>query len=542
MKKVLLLCLTILALVSCSKSVSGIDTSIEDTEEAYITEDDSLVKEVYVSVLEPKKSDIDYNYTFNEVNTINYSEDQDPKVRVIFQEGKDGVIGRNNYGYGLTQSNATMEQRGQSARIAPLKSYKINLNSKAPWDNYVTVNLNKHPFDNLRIRNKLAFDLIKDIPNITSARVQFVNLFIKDFSEGDYSNIYQDYGLFTQVENIDTRYLENHNLDKNGYLYKVENFEFKRYEDIIKNVNDNDYSKKAFETVLEIKGQNDHTKLINMLDAVNSNLVNINSVIDVYFDRENLLTWLALNILTDNVDTQSRNYFLYSPSDLNVWYFLPWDYDKGLGGYEDERPIWQRGVSNHWGNVLINKFLRSNDNLNQLTAKIEELASIMNKDKIEKYIELYKPISKKFLSELPDSTLSDSDEEIEEDFNELLNSIETNKEEYYKSLNRPMPVFLNDPFATGNFIEFNWSESYHFNDKKFTYSFELSDSPSFENIIFKKDNLLDNELIIRKVKPGKYYYRVYIIDEDGNKSDAFDIYYDEDSSLYYYGIKEFFIT
>ena len=73
---------------------------------------------------------------------------------------------------------------------------------------------------------------------------------------------------------------------------------------------DDDYDENDFEDILEIKGVHDHQKLIEMLDAVNNEFMHINDVVNTYFDRDNFVTWLALNIITDNVDTQSRNYYM----------------------------------------------------------------------------------------------------------------------------------------------------------------------------------------------------------------------------------------
>ncbi|MDC7247998.1 MAG: CotH kinase family protein, partial [Sphaerochaetaceae bacterium] len=158
--------------VSCSKyyEKEKSDSSITDNEEFYQGDTLDGIKELYVTVLEPKQNEPRYDFTLSQLNAniIDPFAKDDPEVRVIFQEGVNGVIQKDNYGYGLTDYNATMKLRGQSARIADLKSYKIRLNSKAPWGKFVTINLNKHPFDDLRIRNKLAFELIKDVEHITS--------------------------------------------------------------------------------------------------------------------------------------------------------------------------------------------------------------------------------------------------------------------------------------------------------------------------------------------------------------------------------------
>ena len=545
-KKIIIFIILIsnILLFSCSNKES-IDKSIVDNEEIYISDNLTSVKELYITVLEAKPNTKNYKYTLSQINSnsLENREYEDGKLNIIFQEGNNGKVDKTNYGYGITDSNGTMELRGQSARFSPLKSYRVELNSKLPWGDYTIVNLNKHPFDDLRIRNKLAFELIKDIPNLVSARTQFIHLFVKDFSEGDYTNEFVDYGLFTQIENIDTDYLENHNLDKNGHLYKVENFEFKRYENTLLNSDDPNYDEEAFEEILEIKGDNDHTKLLNMLDDVNNYNININTIIDEHFDRENLLTWLALNIVTDNIDTQSRNYFIYSPSATNTWYFIPWDYDKALGGYSDDRASWTKGISNYWGIILINRFLKNNQNLDDLKLKIEELKLIINQEKIDTYIDNLTPIIYEYLTKAPDNTLetSLSYEDIAIEMEKLKNSIKTNIDFFNLSVDQPMPLFLFTPTINGNFIEFKWGESYSFNDELIYYDFSVAKNPSFTDIVYRANDLIDNERIIEKIPPGKYYYKVIAKDKDKHEIEAFDIFYDEDTNLYYDGIKEFVI-
>ncbi len=538
-----------MVLLSCTKSIDKINSPdyepLQDDSSVYEGEDNTDVKELYITVLNPKGNGKKYNYTLEQVNN-NYVGDlnvEEPLVRVIFQEGKDQVIGKSDYGYGMSEYNGTMELRGQSSRLAELKSYKIELNKNAPWDGYQTVNLNKHPYDDVRIRNKLSFDLIKDIPDITSLKTQFVHLFVKDYSEGDYSATFKDYGLYTQIERIDRDYLENHGLDRAGNLYKVENFEFYRYEDEIKLSDDIDYNEDDFEDILEIKNGDDHSKLIEMLDDVNNEYMHINTVINKHFDRNNLLTWLSINILTDNIDTASRNYFLYSPSDSDTWYFLPWDYDKGLGAYSDRRGMWQRGVSNYFGNVLIRRFLENSTNFQDLSKKVDEIYKIMNREKVENLVEQYEPIALEYLSREPDNLNGFVDiEEVKEEFDELPSQIDKNYRDYYESIQKPLPVFIGTPFLYGNYIQFDWSPSYDFQGDKIFYTLEISDSVSFDNIIISKTNIRDPELIIDRLPAGHYFCRVFTDDEKGNRMGAFDIYIDAENNIYGYGMKDFYVT
>ena len=133
----------------------------------------------------------------------------------------------------------------------------------------------------MRFRNKMAYDLIKGIPQMMGLRTQFVHLYVKDNTDGS-SDAFQDYGLYTQVEQLNKTALKTHGLDSKGQLYKVNFFEFYREEDVIKTTDDPGYNQEAFEERLEIKGDSDHTKLIHMLDAVNDYSIPINQVLEQY--------------------------------------------------------------------------------------------------------------------------------------------------------------------------------------------------------------------------------------------------------------------
>ena len=77
-------------------------------------------------------------------------------------------------------------------------------------------------------------------------RTQFVHLYVKDLTQAD-SGAFVDYGLYTQVEQLNPTALKAHGLDQNGQLYKVNFFEFFRYEDAIRRKTDPAYDPVAFE-------------------------------------------------------------------------------------------------------------------------------------------------------------------------------------------------------------------------------------------------------------------------------------------------------
>lgn len=537
----------ILLISSCTSSITdngNIYEGIVDNQNLYENDKIDSVKEIFVTVLPADNFQSEYSYTFEQLNaTTEFSGNKDIKVKIIFQEGKDGSPELGLFGYGLTSANATMEQKGQSSRNAKQKSYKIRLfEDGGLWDGFEEINLNKSPFDTIRIRNKLSYEYLKLIPNLTSLKTQFVHLYIKDLSEGDYNQDYKDFGLFTQIEDVDKNYLKKHGLDPKGSLYKVEYFEFHRYEDIIKLKSDPDYNEKEFEKILAIKGNDNHEKLINMLNDVNNSFVHINDVIDKHFDRENYITWLAFNMLIDNIDSNSKNFCLYSPKDSSRWYFIPWDYDGGwnIRSFSNsEKPLWWQGISTYWGVTLHRRFFKNDDNIKELSEKIESLSQIMTQEKTKEFLDEYRPIVEHFLSREPDNQ-RESFEEVLSEYESIPRVVEESKERYYKSLENPMPVFMGNPQKMGQYYIFTWTESYDLQGDAIRYNIEISDSPTFETIVYSEEDITETEHVVDGLKPGEYYWRLGIVDSQGNRQDPFDYYFDE-SDFRYNAVKKFIV-
>ena len=93
------------------------------------------------------------------------------------------------------------------------------------------------------------------------------SLYVKDKTEGE-DGLFRDYGLYTQVEQINKAYLRSHGFDSEGNLYQAGSFDWGRHADVLVNATDASYNLEAFEEYLEVKGSEDHSKLLAMLDAV----------------------------------------------------------------------------------------------------------------------------------------------------------------------------------------------------------------------------------------------------------------------------------
>ncbi len=509
---------------------------VTDNKTIYANDNDNL-EDLYITILN------DNTNSMADANTWRFSRDNidaaRPTLNVRFDYNKPSGD--------LTgiKANAKLEPRGHGTSFAAQKSYKITLSSDAAlWHDQTILNLNKQPYDLTRIRNKLSFDLMQLFDNLFSFRTQFCHVYIRDLSSGNKG--YVDYGLFTDIEQPNIQYLKNHGIADKAYFYKAENFEFFMYEDVIKNVTDPGYNKSAFDNILKIKGIEDHTRLISMLKDVNDMTLNINDVIAKDFDRDNYLTWLATNILFGNHDTNSQNFLLVSPLNANKWYFIPWDFDQGMGydtqiGVMRDYSSWEmEGISNYWGVVLHQRFFKDPKNVKDLTAKIEELSQIANKTTVEELISKYYEVTNQLIKSDPDIRyLLAPRADYENEIKRLYSTLEESKRKYYEGLQKPMPVFLGDPHIEGNNYIFKWDESYSLQGNDMYYDFTISTTPDFKDKVVQKLNIKENSTTINMLPKGTYYWKIEIYDSAGHKQIAFDTIEDHVKGVKYFGTKEF---
>jgi len=530
------------AVVNRAPFPDKIDTKLIEDKRLYERDDDSSLRTLYITILPDTESDRKLDWYA--MNRLPKSEG-DQKLNIIMQEGlSDGAGPRSGmFGYGDTDTNATITLRGNTAWNTPQKSYRIKLTEEAgTYLDQRTLNLNKHSLDLSRLRNKLSFDLFESIPDMTSLRTQFVHLYVKDLTTEASSSNYEDYGLYTHVEQPNKQFLRSHLLDPNGHLYKVAFFEYERYEDQIKTQDDPTFDLASFESILEIKGNKDHTKLIKMLEDVNDFSMPIEEVMEKHFDLDNFLTWTAANILTDNMDTDANNFYLYSPLNSNTWYILPWDYD---GGWELQRRSnsivpYQSGISNFWGSILHNRYFRKESHVEQLKEKVEQLyASYINKEKVQEQIDQYKDLIVPFLYRTPDiKYLSSKIDKYDEDLEVILQTPEAGRQRFIEDLEKPKPYYLNDVEEAGGKLKFSWGISFDLQDDKLLYDFTLAEDGEFQKVLYHASDLLVNSIELDKLPAGHYYWKVTVTDSKGNTQIAFDFVRGNEGD-YYFGTKEF---
>ena len=543
--------------VSASEPVEKVTSSVEDyqlrdNDAVYEDDDEDSVVTMYLTVREGNSAE-NTNHTWTEVNTYSkyWYEDNNLEqyaVEGILQVGDENGLIPGELGYGETTPNAIVKIRGQTSTRREQKNYKIEIkDGKGEWRDQRTINLNKHGADGLRFRNKLAYDLMKNIPQMMSARTQFVHLYVKDETEGG-SGVFEDYGLYTQVEQINGRYLKTHGLDNNGHLYKNEFFEFLRYEDAIKLETDPTFDLDAFETYLEIKGNTDHSKLIEMLEDVNDYSIPIEDTVEKWFDTENMFYWMGFQILMGNEDTNARNYFLYSPLNLDKFYFISWDNDSSLGLAEDRitgvnsfAGSWEAGISNYWGNTLFQRLFKNKEYRDELTQTIETLRSeYLTEDNVNTLIDTYRTVVKPYVYSMPDILHAIlTQEEYDMIADSLAGEIEDNYQAYLESLEKPMPFYIGVPEVVNGQLRIVWDASYDFDNEGITYSVEVASDYLFHNMIYSQQNIRVPQIDIDILPEGQYFVRVIATNESGKTQTAFDYYVVESQKNY--GTKCFYV-
>lgn len=486
----------------------------------------------------------DTDHSFAEVNSaVRFVEDShvanDIYARAIVQVGDASGPQPGMLGYDATASNATIRVRGNSSSVRPQKSYKLDLDDEAGlWRGQSNIALNKHNFDATRLRNKLYFDLLRPVEGISSLRTQFVRLYIKDETAGE--TTFTDYGLFTQAEVPSKKYLANHGLDSEGYLYKAISFNFEM-SDALKNFDDPDFDQAAFDQILSCKGRQDNQKLIDLVNLIADRSVDINEIVGDYIDRDNYLTWLAYNILMGNNDTTVQNFYLYSPLNSQKWFFIPWDGDNCLHWQEDEVESltgnygsWEHGVANYWGVLLHQRFLKNEANRAELAAKVDELHETINRDTVNALAQQYDTVVRPYALAMPDFYyLGNTPQERDAILAGLGDQVELAYQQFYDSLHELMPFFMYQPVRDGQDVLFRWEDAYDFDNQPITYRLRVAATPDFASPVVDVSGLNSTEYPVPsdQLTAGTWYFEVTAVTQDGrtapamNKIQVSDVYY-----------------
>lgn len=519
------------------------DYVLRDRKSIYADDDEDSVVVMYLTVRRGNSGE-STDHTWEEINAHSkyWYEEQGVAqyaCEAILQIGDETGPLPEELGYTALAPNATVKVRGQSSSYYSQKNYKISLKKdKGSWRDQTVINLNKHQQEGMRFRNKFAFDLLKTIPQTTSCRTQFVHLYVCDQTQDGTNLVFEDYGLYTQVEQLNKTYLRNHDMDRYGQLYKVESFEYYRYPEALKLKTDPTYDEVAFNEVLESKGNDDHTKLLAMLDEVNDYATPIEDTLAKWFDVENLVYWMAFHMLVGNYDVQSRNAFLYSPQNVEKFFVLSWDNDGCLFRKEWEvrerleGMEWERGVSNYWGMVLFNRALRLPDFRAALDGAVEDLlANYLGQEHLEEMVRGYRAVVEPYVYTQPDMLSAPlSAEQYNEVAQAISGEVQLNYEDYRASLEKSLPFYIATPVLEDGTLSMGWDASYDFDGEMISYRATLARDPDFADVLTMEEDLVVPQLSVEDPGEGQYFLKVEATNASGYTQVAFDTYVRVDNS------------
>ena len=460
------------------------------------------------------------------------------ECNALVQFGNEEGPASGNFGYGNMANNATVRLYGINSSARQQKSYRIRINQgNGNVSGMKAFFLSKSFTDPFRFTGKLCSDLITQIDGLMSERTGFVHLYVRDESTGP-DAMFVDYGLYTLIEPVNKRYLSNRSLDDSGELYKAVDFDFGRHKGVIMQPTEESFDNVAFEELLEAKGSNDYTKLINMLDALNDPSIPVEDVIGRYFDKESLYDFLAFNILVDNKDTDTTNFYLYSPTGTEKFYIIPWDMDGALRhDYELLRDPsysegWEKGIYLYTDSLLFSRIMKSPVCINELSERIAILhEGVLSGENVVRMARELAMKVKPYLYALPDMTFARVSRPAHDQLVEQLKpQMDYNYYAYYDSLETPWPFHIKDPENSNGHVRFTWEESFMpakgegMTDDDITYTVELSDTWDFDHMIKTASGLRTTSYDAGVMSPGQYFVRISAVSKDGISQGAYEFY------------------
>lgn len=399
---------------------------------------------------------------------------------------------------GKKWGNVKMRVRGDSSRKLAKKSLKLKFpKGKSFLNGSRKVNLNAEWYDESYLSQTLSSHLM---------RVNGVYCF-----NTEHKAVYLNgsfYGIYVMIDNVDKHFLKQNGIKNPVSLYKAT-----KDGASCNSVNE---TKKLWEQKIDDKNQ--EKKDLEKLIAEINNL----KIEDAYtyyqntFDYDNLITTIALNILTSNKSTYYHNYYLLNNYSNKKWYMLPWDMDKtiakNLSKIHYAKSTWSEGYNSNLADNPIPEFIFTNEKMrNDLHSKINALCKTnFNND---------------YLDPIIDSLTNKLNPLIELDSTDHIKS----KAQWLKRVNESKKFIKNRTDFVLNQIN-NYPSSFYVHqphDNKIKWDNSMSVTPITYQIKFcsdynfKKDSVYvfttaQNEFEVNEQLPeGNYFYYVTAKNENG---------------------------
>lgn len=257
--------------------------------------------------------DIYFNFTQNpywDTLLANYSADRYTSCEMIF----DGTV----------LPSTGVRFKGNSSYNVPgqKKSFKVDLNEFVAGQDYDGIkkfNLNNLFKDPTFIREKLTLDYMRR-HNIHAPRCTYARVYL--------NNVY--WGLYTLVEDVNSKFLSQHYNNNNGNLFKGDpTGDLKWF--------GNTVSSYTAKYELDQTSTNDWTDLIELIDSINNatTATYYSSVESVMFGQD-AISNMVINNMFVNLDSycgSGHNYYIYHDSLQGAFRWIPWDVNETFGTF-----------------------------------------------------------------------------------------------------------------------------------------------------------------------------------------------------------------
>lgn len=297
--------------------------------------------------------------------------------------------------HGGREMPGEVKVKGSFTRNFIKKSIVIKLEKGNAWRGMRKFALNAMSTDPSDMREKLAWDLIRDL-GMSAPDVNYVRLFIND----------RFIGLYLQMEWITDATFKRHGLGKGGdFLHPIDSSYCGDMSEETVSIIDECWFNLTPKPNAQVFG-----KLRKLVNEINSSSIgDFESVLEKHFDVDSVINWLVVNTITSNGDTYNKNYFMYNSPVNGKWHIIPWDYDLSFGRNADPGMPFPRNVlnSNYYylhtpdlglPNPLKNKTLSNNSLMERYRRRVAHVLGIRHDGSSDRSFGWFSP--KKYLARL----------------------------------------------------------------------------------------------------------------------------------------------
>lgn len=273
---------------------------------------------------------------------------------------------------GRSMPSVGIKMKGNSSFNNPSdkKSFKVDLNeyvSGQDYDGIKKFNLNNGFKDPTMMREKICLDfMIRH--GITAPRCTYARVYL--------NGVY--WGLYTVVEEINSKFLKQQYQDDDGNLYKGDpNGDLKWYGSSASSY----YQRYSLESDSNATSWND---LVNLVDEINNTpSSDYYDSLETVFDSWSYLNYMAACNIFVNLDSyigSGHNYFIYNDSTGQHFRWIAWDVNEAFGNFNLGMTITQmENLPYNYVNQPQNKPLASKmlADANYYTMYINSLCNLM---------------------------------------------------------------------------------------------------------------------------------------------------------------------